>query len=306
MNTRPFAIVTGASSGIGLELAREAATRGYDLLIAADEPLDTAADALRALGAEVDTVQTDLATRDGVEHCMKRARGRDIDALLANAGHGLGKGFLDQEFADVQHVIDTNITGTLDLIQKVARQMRRRMRGRILITGSIAGFMPGTFQAVYNGTKAFIDSFAYALRNELKDTGVTVTCLMPGVTDTEFFARADLLDTKVGTEEQGGPRGRREDRLRGDGEGRGRRGRRAVQQAARRARRASCPTRCSPNSTARWPSPARHGTEGGGHGESHLTHPRRRRAAVQATQPESRGRGLARVAEPTKCSSAAR
>jgi short-subunit dehydrogenase len=120
---------------------------------------------------------------------------------MANAGHGLGKGFLDQEFAEVQHVINTNITGTLDLIQRVARQMRGRGTGKILITGSIAGFMPGTFQAVYNGSKAFIDSFAYALRNELKDTGVSVTCLMPGVTDTEFFARADLLDTKMGADD---------------------------------------------------------------------------------------------------------
>jgi short-subunit dehydrogenase len=200
-SARPLAIVTGASSGIGLELAREAATRGYDLIIAADEPLDTAKQTLSALGAEVEAVQTDLATRDGVELLYSAAQGREIDALLANAGHGLGKGFLDQEFAEVQHVINTNITGTLDLIQKVAREMRRRSRGKILITGSIAGFMPGTFQAVYNGSKAFIDSFAYALRNELKDTGVTVTCLMPGETDTEFFARADLLDTKVGTSE---------------------------------------------------------------------------------------------------------
>ena len=198
---RPFAIVTGASSGIGLELAREAASRGYDLLIAADEPLDSAAAALRALGADVKTVQTDLATRDGVEQLCSQSVNRQVDALLANAGHGLGKAFLDQEFAEVQHVINTNVTGTLDLIQRVGRQMRRRGQGKILITGSIAGFMPGTFQAVYNGTKAFVDSFAYALRNELKDSGVTVTCLMPGVTDTEFFARADLLDTKVGADE---------------------------------------------------------------------------------------------------------
>src|SRR6185503_18710923 len=108
-------------------------------------------------------------------------------------------------FEDVTHVIDTNITGTLYLIHRVGQGMRTRGSGRILITGSIAGYMPGTFQAVYNGTKAFIDSFSYALRNELKDTGVTVTCLMPGATDTDFFARADLLDTKVGTEEKADP-----------------------------------------------------------------------------------------------------
>jgi short-subunit dehydrogenase len=202
MNTsRPFAIVTGASSGIGLELARIAAQRGYDLLLAADRPLTEAAAELRALGATVDTEETDLATRAGVDALYKKAEGRTVDALFANAGHGLGKGFLDQEFAEVQHVINTNITGTIDLIQRVGRQMRRQGRGKILVTGSIAGYMPGTFQAVYNGTKAFIDSFSFALRNELKDSGVTVTCLMPGVTDTEFFERADLMDTQVGTQE---------------------------------------------------------------------------------------------------------
>jgi short-subunit dehydrogenase len=199
--SRPFAIVTGASSGIGYELAREAAQRGYDLLIAADRSLDEQTRTFRSLGAEVDALEVDLATREGVEALYERAKDRHVDALLANAGHGLGKGFLDQEFAEVQHVINTNITGTIHLVQKVGRQMRRQNRGRILIVGSIAGYMPGTFQAVYNGTKAFIDSFSYALRNELKDTGVTVTCLMPGVTDTDFFARADLLDTKYGTQE---------------------------------------------------------------------------------------------------------
>jgi short-subunit dehydrogenase len=200
-NTRPLAIVTGASSGIGLHLALEAAARGYDLILAADESLDDAEAAVRTLGAQVECVVGDLATADGVDQLYSAARGRRVAALFANAGRGLGKGFLDQDFKDVQHVIHTNVTGTLDLIQRVARDMRSAGQGRILITGSIAGFMPGTFQAVYNGTKAFLDSFSYALGNELKDTGVTVTCLMPGVTDTDFFSRADLLDTKVGTEE---------------------------------------------------------------------------------------------------------
>ena len=204
-SSRPFAIITGASSGIGLELAREAAERGYDLLLAADRSLDEQAAELRAHGGTVVTVEADLATREGVDILYRHAANRRVDALMANAGHGLGKGFLDQEFAEVQHVINTNITGTLDLIQRIARQMRRQMAGKILITGSIAGYMPGTFQAVYNGTKAFIDSFSYALRNELKGTGVTVTCLMPGATDTDFFARADLLDTKVGTEDKDDP-----------------------------------------------------------------------------------------------------
>jgi len=202
---RPFAVVTGASSGIGLELAREAAERGYDLLMVADTPLDDAARGMPAGRSNVETLMVDLATREGVAKLVTTIGQRRVDALLANAGHGLGRGFLEQDFGEVQHVINTNITGTVDLIQQVARRMRAQGSGKILITGSIAGFMPGTFQAVYNGTKAFIDSFSYALRNELKDTGVTVTCLMPGATDTDFFARADMLDTDVATDHKSDP-----------------------------------------------------------------------------------------------------
>lgn len=205
-NNRSFAIVTGASTGIGLELAKECARHGFDLLIAADEPeIHKAAETLRTLGGEVEAVEADLSTEEGVGRLYEAARGRQIDALLANAGRGLGDGFLDQEFEEVRYVIDTNITGTLALIQKVGREMRQRGAGRILITGSVAGFIPGAFQAVYNGTKAFLDSFAFALRNELKDSAVTVTCLMPGPTDTEFFARAGLEDTKVGSEKKADP-----------------------------------------------------------------------------------------------------
>ena len=205
-NARPLAIVTGASSGIGYELAKLCAGNGYDLLIAADQPeINEAAQAFRALGVEVEALEADLATLEGVDKLYAAVKGRAVDALLANAGHGLGHGFLEQNFEDVRHVIDTNITGTIYLIQQVGRDMRARGQGRILITGSIAGFMPGSFQAVYNGTKAFIDSFSFALRNELKDTGVTVTCLMPGATETEFFERADMLDTKVGQQEKDDP-----------------------------------------------------------------------------------------------------
>ena len=205
-NTRPLAIVTGASSGIGYELAKRCAENGFDLLVAADEPsINDAVQEFRRLGVEAEAVEADLATLEGVDKLYAAAKGRPVDALLANAGHGLGHGFLEQDFEDVRHVIDTNITGTIYLIQKVARDMRARGQGRILITGSIAGFMPGAFHAVYNGTKAFIDSFSFALRNELKETGVTVTCLMPGATETEFFERADMLDTKVGQQEKDDP-----------------------------------------------------------------------------------------------------
>jgi uncharacterized protein len=204
--SKPFAIVTGASSGIGLELATICAQEGFDLLIAADRPeIETAADRCRECGAAVQVVQTDLATTAGVDQLWAAAAGRPVDALLANAGHGLGHAFLDQDFDDARHVIDTNITGTIYLVQLVGRTMRSRGKGRILLTGSIAGFMPGTYAAVYNGTKAFIDSFSFALRAELKDTGVTVTCLMPGATETDFFERADMLDTKVGQDPKDDP-----------------------------------------------------------------------------------------------------
>jgi len=159
------------------------------------------------MGATVTAVQADLATLDGVDRLYAAAQStnRPVEALLANAGHGLGRGFLDQDFSEARHVVDTNITGTINLIQKVGRDMRARNKGRILITGSIAGFTPGSFQAVYNGTKAFIDSFSFALRNELKTTEITVTCLMPGATETEFFERADMLDTKVGAGKKDDP-----------------------------------------------------------------------------------------------------
>ncbi|ONG53559.1 oxidoreductase [Pseudoroseomonas deserti] len=196
---RPLALVTGASSGIGLALARCCAEDGHDLIIAADEPeIEQVAFALRSLGGAVTAVQADLATEAGVEALLAALAGRPVDALLANAGRGLGHAFLDQDFSAIRHVVDTNVTGTLRLLHAVGQQMRARGSGRILLTGSIAGFMPGSYQAVYNGSKAFIDSFSHALRDELKDSGVTVTCLMPGPTETRFFERAGMLDTSVG------------------------------------------------------------------------------------------------------------
>jgi short-subunit dehydrogenase len=196
----PFAVVTGGSTGIGYELARQCLENGYRLLIVADEPeiADAGERLTGEFGATIETLEADLATAEGVEQLERAIGGRPVAALLANAGRGLGDGFLEQDFGEVRRVIDTNITGTIDLIQRVARDMRRRGEGRILITGSIAGFIPGSFQAVYSATKAFIDSFSLALRNELKDSGVTVTCLMPGATETEFFERANMLDTKIG------------------------------------------------------------------------------------------------------------
>ncbi len=203
---RPLAVVTGASTGIGYELAKCCADAEFDLIIVADEPaIRSAAKDLEAFGVKVEAVEADLATIAGVDRLIDSIAGRSVDALLANAGRGLGKGFLDQDFDDVMRVVNTNITGTIYLIQKIGRAMRARGQGRILITGSIAGFIPGTYQAVYNASKAFLDSFSFALRAEIADTGVTVTCLMPGATETDFFARADMLDTQIGQSKKDDP-----------------------------------------------------------------------------------------------------
>lgn len=197
--TRPLAVITGASSGIGLELARACVEDGNDAIVCADEPeIEAAAAELRRDGATVEAVQADLSTMDGTEKLLAAVGARPVDALLANAGIGLGDAFLDQDLDAAERVVELNVNGTIALVHAIGRRMRDRGEGRILITGSIAGFIPGSFHAVYNGTKAFLDSFSMALRNELKDSGVTVTCLMPGLTDTEFFERADMLDTPVG------------------------------------------------------------------------------------------------------------
>jgi short-subunit dehydrogenase len=198
-----LAIVTGASTGIGFELARLCAREGFDLLIAADEPeIQDAAQKLRdekGVGA-VEALHVDLATMEGVDQLYAAVRGRPVNVLMANAGRGLGHAFLDQDWPRAREVIDTNVMGTTYLIHKVGRDMRQANQGRILITGSIAGFTPGSFQAVYNATKSYLNSFSFALREELRETKISVTCLMPGATETEFFARGDMLDTKVGSE----------------------------------------------------------------------------------------------------------
>lgn len=196
---KAFAIITGASTGIGHQLAKIAAAKGYDLLLVADEPPSAAAADLHAPHVVVEYLEADLATTAGVNRLLEAAAGRQVDILCANAGRGLGGAFLDQEVDDWRRLIDTNVTGTLYLLHRILNQMVARNGGKVLITGSIAGFLPGSFAAVYNGTKAFIDNFADALRNEVQDAKrVTITTLMPGPVETEFFARAGMLDTAVG------------------------------------------------------------------------------------------------------------
>jgi short-subunit dehydrogenase len=205
MSSRKLAVVTGASSGIGLEIAKLAAQDGYDLIVAADTPFVEAGPALEDLGANVEEIEADLSTKQGVDQLLARVGDRPVDVLVANAGHGLGHGFLDQSPEEWLHVVNTDVTGTLLLVQPIVKRMVERGEGKVLMTGSIAGHLAGAFQAVYNGSKAFIDSFAAALNEEIKDSGVTVTCLKPGATETNFFHRAELDDTKVGQAKKDDP-----------------------------------------------------------------------------------------------------
>ncbi|HEU0103988.1 MAG TPA: SDR family NAD(P)-dependent oxidoreductase [Mycobacteriales bacterium] len=201
-DTRPLALITGASSGIGLELARQFAGGGYDLLLVAeDDALDAAAAGLRAGGVQVQAVQADLRTEAGVEQVRTAllADGRPLDAAALNAGIGQGGAFVDQKIDDVLSLIDLNVRSTVLLAHEVLGSMVARGSGRVLVTSSIASTMPGPFQAVYNASKSFLQSFTKALQGELAGTGVTVTSLMPGPTDTNFFLRGDLLDTVMGS-----------------------------------------------------------------------------------------------------------
>lgn len=202
---RPLAVVTGASSGIGYELARKFAGQGYDLLVVSSNPqkLGEAAEALSETdeNTHIEVVQADLSKPDGVQKLYDsiQALGRPVDVLAANAGVGVHGEFAEEtDLAEEIALINLNVTSQVHLIKLVSRDMVERGMGDILITSSIAGVMPGPRMAVYAASKAFLRSFGQAIRNELQDQGVNVTVLMPGPTDTEFFERADMLDTKVG------------------------------------------------------------------------------------------------------------
>jgi len=203
-NGNQFAVITGASSGIGYELARVFGKNGYELLITSDsEKIESAAEELRRLGFAVQTVQSDLATYDGVEKLCNEVQhvGRPVDAIAINAGIGAYGDFaresdLDQELK----LIQLNVASVVHLAKRVLRDMVQRNAGRVLITSSVAAVMPGPLSAVYAASKAFELSFAQALRQELKDTNITITALQPGATDTNFFHRAGMDDTKLGSE----------------------------------------------------------------------------------------------------------
>jgi uncharacterized protein len=206
-SSRPLAVVTGASSGIGFELAREFAENGFDQVInASGERIAHAARELETTGATVEAVQSDLATPAGVEDLYGRIAGRPVAAAALNAGVGGGGAFAtDTDLDHELRLIDLNVRSTAHLAKLLVREMVARDERRILFVSSIASTMPGAFQAVYNASKSFVQSFAPALRDELKDTQVTVTSLMPGPTDTEFSERADMLDTKVGAGDKDEP-----------------------------------------------------------------------------------------------------
>ncbi|MFC0602875.1 SDR family NAD(P)-dependent oxidoreductase [Streptomyces palmae] len=208
-DAKPLALVTGASSGIGFELARQLAERGYDLVVNAanEERLQQAAQRLHSTGAQVKVVRADLRVHEETEALCTAATnlGRPLDVAVLNAGVGQGGAFVDTDLADELEIIDVNVRSTVHLAKRVVRHMAARDEGRILVTSSIASTMPGSFQAVYNASKSFLQSFTQALSNELKDTGITLTALMPGPTDTDFFHRADMDDTKIGRQDKDDP-----------------------------------------------------------------------------------------------------
>lgn len=207
---RELAVVTGASSGIGFELARQLAERGYDLIVnSADETrLRPAADEIAArTGVRVQAVAADLRNYEQAERFAGAvtATGRPVAVAALNAGVGEGGAFLDTDLEDELEIVDLNVRSTVHLAKRLLRSMDAAGAGRMLITSSIASTMPGSFQAVYNASKSFLQSFSQALQNELKDTPLTVTALMPGPTETDFFRRADMGDTKVGQGEKDDP-----------------------------------------------------------------------------------------------------
>lgn len=206
--TKPFAVVTGASSGIGYELAKQFASNGFDLLIASEgEGLQRAASDLEGLGVQVQAVQVNLADHDGTHQLIQaiEATGRPVDAVALNAGVGVSGRFVETDLAAEMNMVRLNVMSVLHLSKYMAKHMVTKRSGRILITSSIAGTMPTPYEAVYGATKAFDRSLAQSIREELKDTGVTVTTLMPGATETNFFHRAGAEDTKLGTSEKDDP-----------------------------------------------------------------------------------------------------
>lgn len=198
MKDPSLALVTGASSGIGRELARELARRGYDLLLTADEPLDPLTQELAGTGVHLVSVEADLRGHDGVEklYAATEAAGRPLALAALNAGIGRGGGtFTQTPLDDHLDVVRLNVLGTVHLAKLVLDDMVAADRGRVLITSSIVTAMPGPYQVTYNASKSFLRSFTEGLQYELRRSGVTLTSLLPGPTDTAFFDRASMPNT---------------------------------------------------------------------------------------------------------------
>lgn len=204
-----LAVVTGSSSGIGFELARQFAKNGFDLAIVADEEaIQQRAVELRSFDVEVQAYQTDLARSSNVTEFFDFLLDLDrpIDVLALNAGVGVNGKFVNEiSLQEDLNLIALNISSAVHLAKLVLPQMVQRHSGKVLITSSIAALMPGPYYATYAASKAFLLSFSEALFNELKDSGVTVTALMPGATDTKFFKRAHMETSKAAQSEKDDP-----------------------------------------------------------------------------------------------------
>jgi short-subunit dehydrogenase len=203
-----LAVVTGASRGIGLALAMELASREYDVVVCAEDPdITMAAEAVRRTGRAATAVSADLATTDGVETLLEAIAelARPVDALALNAGVGVWGPFVETPLEDDLRLIALNISSAVHLAKALLPAMVQRGQGRVLVTSSVAAVQPGPWYATYAASKSFLLSFAEALRHELKDTGVTVTALMPGPTDTGFFERAGMEGTVVDTQSKDDP-----------------------------------------------------------------------------------------------------
>lgn len=205
---KPLAVITGASSGIGYELARQFAENDYDLIIASEDGnIEEAGEFLRDLDANVQALQTDLRYYEGVEelYALIQENGQPVDAIAINAGIGVGGPFLDNSLEQEFAMIDLNVKSVVHLAKRVIGDMAVRNEGKVLFTASVVSESPAPYQAVYAGTKAFVLNFAEGIRNELKDTNITVTALLPGATETNFFQRAGLDDTKVAQSKKDDP-----------------------------------------------------------------------------------------------------
>ncbi|CRZ18436.1 dehydrogenase DhgA [Mycolicibacterium neworleansense] len=198
-------MVTGASSGIGWELAKLLAADGYDLVLVADEEaVDARAEELGSSGVSARAIRVDLRNPDDVDQLYYAViQGatdgtRHLDVAVLNAGAGRAGPFVEGDLDTDLGIIDLNVRSTTQLAKLVLRDMAARGAGKVLFTSSIAATMPGSLQTVYNASKSFVQSLSEALHDEFRDTDITVTALMPGPTDTNFFRRGGMLDTVVG------------------------------------------------------------------------------------------------------------